>query len=34
VLVMGVRYVDDLIRLPDGRWVISRREATATWRRS
>jgi len=34
VLVMGVRYVDDLIRLPDGRWVIAGREATATWRRS
>jgi SnoaL-like domain len=34
VLVMGVRYVDDLIRLPDGRWVIAGREATAMWRRS
>jgi SnoaL-like domain len=34
VLVMGVRYVDDLIRWPDGRWVISGRQATAMWRRS
>ena len=34
VLVMGVRYVDDLSRLADGRWVISRRDATAMWRRS
>jgi hypothetical protein len=34
VLVLGVRYVDDLIRRPDGRWVISGRKATAMWRRS
>jgi len=34
VLVLGVRYVDDLTRREDGRWVISRREATAVWRRS
>jgi hypothetical protein len=34
VIVMGVRYVDDLNRVEDGRWVISRRDATAMWRRS
>lgn len=30
-IVMGVRYVDDLVRQDDGRWVISRRHATAMW---
>jgi hypothetical protein len=32
-IVMGVRYVDDLVRLDDGRWVITRREATSMWMR-
>jgi hypothetical protein len=32
-LIMGVRYLDDLARGPDGRWVIRRREAVADWRR-
>jgi SnoaL-like domain len=34
VIVMGVRYVDDLNRMEDGRWVISRRDATAMWKRA
>ncbi len=32
-LVMGVRYVDDLVRLGDGRWVITTRRADPMWRR-
>jgi hypothetical protein len=32
-LIMGVRYLDDLVRGPDGRWVIRRRQAVADWRR-
>lgn len=32
-LVMGVRYVDDLVRSSDGRWVITSRRADAMWRR-
>lgn len=32
-LVMGVRYEDDLVREPDGRWVIAHRRATAMWQR-
>jgi ketosteroid isomerase-like protein len=32
-LIMGVRYVDDLVRGEDGRWVISHRQATSMWMR-
>jgi hypothetical protein len=32
-LIMGVRYIDDLVRGEDGRWVIRHREAIADWRR-
>jgi SnoaL-like domain len=32
-LVMGVRYVDDLVRVGDGRWVITGRRADPMWRR-
>jgi hypothetical protein len=32
-LIMGVRYLDDLVRGPDGNWVIRYREAVANWRR-
>jgi hypothetical protein len=32
-LIMGVRYHDDLVRAPDGRWVITARHVDADWRR-
>jgi ketosteroid isomerase-like protein len=32
-IVMGVRYVDDLARQPDGGWLITHRHATAMWTR-
>jgi ketosteroid isomerase-like protein len=32
-IVMGVRYVDDLARQADGRWLIARRQASAMWTR-
>jgi len=33
-IIMGVRYSEDLKRSGEGVWVITRREATAMWRRT
>jgi hypothetical protein len=33
-LILGVRYVDDLVRVADGRWVIAARGVDAMWRRA
>ena len=32
-LVVGVRYLDDLVRRDDGRWLIARRVVATDWQR-